>query len=558
MVQRLLNLFHREFGGMHKAALLLATSSVVSSLLGLFRDRLLAGTFGAGRSLDIYYASFKLPDLVYNVVALSLASVTVLIPFFIEKVSKSETEARTFLNQIFTCFILAMAFISIVLFFAAPYLVGFIAPGFSSYEQSQLVFLTRIMLLSPILLGISNLLSSIIQSFKRFFVYALSPLFYNLGIILGIVFLYPAYGLEGIVFGVVLGAFLHAFIQVPGLAKLGFVPSLTRSINFSEMKKVALFSLPRSLGLGFYQIVMIFMTAIASFLAAGSIAVFNLAMNLQSVILSVIGVSYSVAAFPILARLYVNNQKKEFLDQTFSASRHIIFWSLPAVFLLIVLRAQIVRVIFGTGAFDWADTRLVAAGLALFSVSVIFQSLNILFVRAFYAAGRTLRPLIINVYSFLFIIAASFFLVKIFKSHSGIKIIFEKILRIEDVGEISVLALPLAFSLGMFLNFCLLTRAFKKDFGWQAIAGRMFYQILPASLIMGVVSYFSLQVFDDVFNIQTFAGILMQGFISGILGILFGSAFLYSLKNRELMEIIASIRQKFWKIPVIASEPDKL
>ncbi len=543
---------------MHKAALLLAASSVVSSLLGLFRDRLLAGAFGAGRSLDIYYASFKLPDLLYNIVALSLVSVTVLIPFFIEKVSKSETEARSFLNQVFTCFILAMVLISLVLFFAVPYLVGFIAPGFSSYEQSQLMFLTRIMLLSPILLGISNLLSSIIQSFKRFFIYALSPLFYNLGIILGIVFLYPAYGLEGIVFGVVLGAFLHALIQIPGLAKLGFMPSLTFNINFSEMKKVVLFSLPRSLGLGFYQIVMIFITAVASFLAAGSIAVFNLAMNLQSVILTVIGVSYSVAAFPILARLCVNNQKKEFLDQTFSAARHIIFWSLPSVFLLIVLRAQIVRVVFGTGAFDWADTRLVAAALALFSVSIIFQSLNILFVRAFYAAGKTLRPLMINAYSFLFIIIASFFLVKIFESHSGAEILLEKILRIEDVVGVSVLALPLAFSLGMFLNFFILIRYFKKDFGWQMIVGKMFYQIFFASLIMGFVSYFALQIFDDVFDIQTFAGILMQGLISGILGILSGSVFLYFLKNKELMEIIVSIRQKFWKVPVIASEPEKL
>lgn len=558
MVQRFFNLFHREFGGLHKAALLLAVSAMVSSLLGLFRDRLLAGTFGASRSLDIYYASFKLPDFLYNIVALSLVSVTVLIPFFLEKVVKSENQAKSFFNQIFTVFLLAMIILAGIFFLVAPYLSNLIAPGFSPEEQSQLVFLTKIMLLSPILLGLSNLLSGVIQSFRRFFIYALSPIFYNLSIIFGIVFLYPRMGLKGIIWGVVLGAFLHALIQLPGLVRLGFLPRLSFNINFSEIRKIIQLSLPRSLGLGLYQIVIIIITAIASLLTAGSIAVFNLAMNLQSVILTTIGVSYSVAAFPILAKLYVNNQRKEFLKQTSAAARHIIFWSLPAVFLLIVLRAQIVRVIFGTGAFDWAGTRLVAATLAIFAVSITFQALNILFTRAFYAAGKTCRPLMINICSFIFIIITSFIFVDIIKGCPEIRIVFERILRIEDVRGVAVLALPLAFSLGMILNFLLLIKFFKQDFGWQKKLSKMFTQVFFASFLIGLVSYFSLQIFDNVFDIQTFLGIFMQGLLSGLLGILAGAGFLYSIKNRELLEILDSFKQKFWETPVIASEPEKL
>lgn len=559
MVQRILKLFHREYGGLHKAALILALSAAGSSLLGLFRDRLLAGTFGASKSLDIYYASFRLPDLLYNVAALSIVSITVLIPFFLERLSDSKEKAYFFFNQIFTFFLFAMIVLGALFFFLVPLLKNFIAPGFSPEDQNQLVLLTRIMLLSPILLGLSNLLSCVIQSFRRFFIYALSPLFYNLGIIAGIVFFYPVWGLKGIVWGVVLGAFLHVFIQIPGLLRLGFFPAFDFKINFSEIRKVVQFSLPRSLGLGLYQITLIFITAMASFLAVGSIAVFNLAMNLQSVLLTVVGVSYSVAAFPILARLFVNNQKEQFLEQTFSAARQIIFWSLPISILLIILRAQIVRVILGTGAFGWTDTRLVAAALALFSISITAQALNILFVRAFYAAGKTIRPLLVNIFSFLFIVVSSFLFVKILETNILMKYFFERILRVDDIPGIAVLALPLAFSLGTIFNTFLLITFFKKDLGWRKVITKVFNQVFSASILIGVVSYFSLQVLDNIFDIHTFIGIFMQGFVSGILGIAAGYAFLVFIKNSELKEFVHVLRQKFWwKTPIIASEPEKL
>lgn len=558
MVNYFLKLFNREFGGLHKAALLLALSSIGSSLLGLFRDRLLAGTFGASKSLDIYYAAFRIPDFLY-IISLSIVSSTVLIPFFLEKFSNSQEKAHSFFNQVFTVFIFLIIILAILFFCFTPSLVKIIAPGFSEEEQSQLTLLTRILLLSPILLGLSNLISSVIQSFRRFFIYALSPLFYNLSIIFGIVFLRPFFGLKGIVLGVVLGAFLHAFIQMPGLSKLGFLPHLTSKINFSEIKRVILFSLPRSLGLGLHQLIFVVITAIASFLTAGSIAVFNLSLNIQSVLLSVIGVSYSVAAFPTLAKLFEKNDKEKFLAQTFAAARQIIFWSLPLAILFIVLRAQMVRVILGTGAFSWTDTRLVAAALALFSFSITAQALIILFVRAFYAAGKTFKPLSVNIFSSLFIISSSFLLVSSNERIVEIKFFFEKILRVEGIGNTSVLMLPLAFSVGMILNIILLMRLFKKDLGWlKGVIKKTFFEVLLASLLMGSVAYFSLRFLDDVFNLQTLIGIFMQGFIAGVLGVFVGFAFLYFIKNQELQEIIFSVKQKFWKAKPIAPEPEEL
>ena len=559
MVRRILNLFHQEFGDLHKAAMILAVSSVISGLLGLFRDRLLAGTFGAGQSLDIYYAAFKIPDFVYNIISLSIASVAVLIPFFLGKISISQERGREFLDNIFSIFLPAMIFLSVIIFFATPYLSNIITPGFFQEARDQLIIFTRILLLSPLLLGLSNLLSTVVQSFNRFFVYALSPIFYNIGIIFGILFLSPQMGMKGIVFGVILGALMHVCVQIPSIIKLGFVPKLITKLNFSEAWQVMKLSLPRSLGLGLNQLVFIFITAMASFLSAGSIAIFNLSFNLQALPLTVIGVSYSVAAFPTLARLFVSNQRKKFLAHTTSAMRQVIFWSIPVAILLIVLRAQIVRVILGYGQFGWRDTRLTAASLGLFAVSITAQSLILLFARAFYAAGKTLRPMMVNVISLVFIIGGIFIFMKLLNVSADVRSFLETILRVKDVQGVEMLILPLVFSVGMIFNAIFLMRIFQKDFGeiWLSVR-KTFFQVILASVLMGLVTFSSLNVLDKIFNIRTFIGIFSQGFVSAVFGIGVWYMVLRSAKNKELNEIIVSLKQKFWKTPAIAPEPEEL
>lgn len=559
MVKKILKLFYQEFGGLHRAALVLAASSIMSGLLGLLRDRLLAGTFGAGRELDIYYAAFKIPDFLY-IISLSIASVTVLIPFFLEKIDVGQKQGKEFLNNIFTVFLLAMLFLIVAAFFLAPYLAGMVAPGFSAEAKKQLIVLTRILLLSPFLLGLSNLLSTVVQSFRRFFVYALSPILYNIGIIIGILAFFPFFGMNGIAIGVVMGALMHALIQMPSIARLGFLPSARAKINFLEVWQIIKLSLPRALGLGLNQIIFIFITAVASFLGAGSIAVFNLSFNLQSLPLSVIGVSYSVAAFPTLARLFVNNQKRQFLDYTIIAMRQIIFWSVPVSILLIVLRAQIVRVLFGYGQFGWRDTRLTAAALALFAFSITSQALIILFVRAFYAAGKTTKPIVINILFFIFIAAGIFLSFNAVDSSLSPMPFFESILRVENVEDAEMLLLPLLFSIGMIFNSIFLCWIFQKDFGkiWPSVK-KTFFQVILSSVLMGAVAYFSSNVLDKIFDIKTFVGIFFQGFVSALFGLAVWYAVLRSAGNRELIEITEALKKKFWKEPqVVVPEPEEL
>jgi putative peptidoglycan lipid II flippase len=551
------NLFHREFGGLNQAAMILAFSSLLSGFLGLFRDRLLAGIFGAGQTLDIYYASFKIPDFLY-ILSLAIGSVTVLIPFFLEKMAVSLERGRDFFDNIFSVFLLIMLVLITVVFFLVPLFSDIVAPGFSPEAKNQFIVLTRILLLSPLILGLSNLVSSVIQSFNRFFVYALSPLLYNAGIILGIVFLLPRFGLRGLVAGVILGAVLHLCIQLPTLFRLNCLPRLKIKFDPREAWKVIKFSFPRTLGLSLHQLVLIFITAVASLFNAGSIAVFNLSFSLQSIPLAVIGVSYSVAAFPTLAKLFVNGQRDKFLEQTVLAMRQIVFWSIPASILMIVLRAQIVRVIYGYGKFDWRDTRLTAAAAGIFAVSIIAQSLVILFARAFYAAGKTTRPVVVNVISSVLTVGGVFLLLSLIRGSSSGSLL-NTILRTKDVPGSEMLILPIVYSLGMFINAFILVKIFENDFGsiWFRVK-RGFLQVVFASLLMGGTVYLALNIFDKIFNIRTFIGIFLQGAVSAILGITVWFFVLRVFKNKELDNIINVLRQKFWKTPAIAPEPEEL
>jgi putative peptidoglycan lipid II flippase len=211
--------------------------------------------------------------------------------------------------------------------------------------RDDLITMTRILLLSPILLGFSNLYGSITQAHKKFVAYAISPILYNVGIIIGILFLYPYFGLAGLTFGVIIGALLHVCIQLPVLIESKLLPRLQLGTTLAQVKSVVLLSMPRTFTLAANQIALLVLVSLASFMKDGSIAIFNFSLNLQSVPLSIIGVSYSLAAFPTLSRMYARGEIDQFLNHLITAAKHIIFWSIPIATLFIVLRAQIVRTI---------------------------------------------------------------------------------------------------------------------------------------------------------------------------------------------------------------------
>ena len=548
MIRRFFRKINQGWQGMHEAAILLGVFSLISQLIGLFRDRMLAHVIGPSATLDVYYAAFRIPDLIYLSIA-SLASITVLMPFIIERMDgEGQEAARKFFNEVLSGFLMLLTVVSLAVFVLMPYIARVIAPGFSPVELHQLVWVSRIMLFSPIFLGLSNLLGTVTQLLRKFFVFSLSPIIYNLGILLGLLVLYPRYGVYGLGMGVAFGAMLHMLIQLPTVIKAGFSPKLTERIRHSTLKQVVTLSLPRTLGLSMNSIALLVIVAIGSTLGTGSISIFNFSLNLETTPVGIIGISYAVASFPMLAESFTRGKMAEWEEQIYSAVRQIIFWSLPLTALLIVTRAQIVRVTLGSGAFSWTDTKLTAAALALFTVGLIGQNMILVSVRAFYSAHNTWKPLIINTICSIFIVVSAIELIRLFDTVPAFRHGIESLLRVEDTPGTVVLMLPLAYSLGTLLNAWLhwidLRHNYLKTSGGIM---RTFFQTFMASLALGAVSYLTLNAFGPFTQLRTFWSVLLEGSVATLTGCLAAVVVLALFRNREFLELWSAFHQKFWK-----------
>jgi putative peptidoglycan lipid II flippase len=556
MVSKILGFLNREISSLNQAALLLGLFSFFSLVLAFARDRLLAHIFGATAELDIYYAAFRVPDFLFVTVA-SVVSLSVLIPFILERESESRAALRSFIDEVFTFFMLLMALAAGLAYWLMPTLASILFKGLSIEALEEVIFLSRLLLLSPVILGLSNLFGSLTQAYNRFAIYALAPLLYNAGIIFGIMALAEKMGVFGVAIGVIIGAALHALVQVPFIWKAGLLPRPTYRFNFDILKKVVKISLPRTLTLSMSSLALLFLLSLASLMVEGSISVLSFAINLMSVPLSLIGVSYSLAAFPTLTRKFQEKNIPAFLEQMRISSRFIIFWSLPLSALLIVLRAQIVRVLLGTGLFDWPATRLTAAALALFVLSSLFQSLILLFMRGFYSAGFTKSPFVINFGATAFLAGVTYALVKLFYAYDGFRFFITSMMKVEDLPGSVVLMLPLGFSIGTILNAVILWIVFEKEFpGFSRGVMRSLFESTGAAFVIGGVAYAGLNFFDTVFALETLPGIFLQGFISGILAIIAGILVLIALKSEDLASVWSVLKGRFWRTRVIATDPE--
>jgi putative peptidoglycan lipid II flippase len=446
--------------------------------------------------------------------------------------------------------------VSAIAYILAPTFVPLLMPGFANDPSlPELILSTRIMLLSPFFLGLSNLFSSLTQMRYRFLVYAASPVLYNVGILGGLIILYPIMGVSGLAIGVAVGALLHMGLQLPFIIKERLLPRFTRAINWREVRSIVAAAIPRTLTLSATQLAAFFLISLASLMSVGSISVFNFAFNIQSVPLTIIGASYSSAVFPALSRLFVSGGRQEFLGKMIASARHIIFWSVPLMVLFIVLRAQIVRTILGAGAFDWNDTRLTAAVLALFVISTIGQSLVLLFVRAFYAEGRTAKPLLINLLSAVIIAASGYFFVKLFFAFPVLRFFIEDLLKVSGQPGTSVLVLGLAYSFGTVINLILHWAMFERAYrGFTKPVLDTLFHSFAAAVIMGYATFLSLRIFAVVFPLTKVWGVFLQGLCSGLIGITIGVLVLAILKNKELAEVWRTLHHKIWKAPVPPAE----
>lgn len=541
MMRRAFSYLTTEVRGLHAAAYILAVSSLLSSVLALLRDRLLAHVFGAGIELDMYYAAFRIPDAVFIGVG-ALVSAYMLIP---ELARRSEAAQKRYIDTVVAGYSVLALSLSALAALSAPAILLFLFPTMAAHID-ELTVVTRILLLQAILLGLSNIAAALTQYKHRYALYALAPILYNLGIIFGAVALYPIAGLAGLAWGVVLGALLHVLIQAPSLFRDGYI----RIPRFSE--KGAFFatvrlSLPRALSLSMQQLSFLGLVTLAGGLSTGSISVFIFAFNLHGVPLSIIGASYATAAFPTLAAAISRGSTEEFLMQVSSAARQILFWSMPVIAIMIVLRAHVVRAVLGSGEFDWTDTRLTAAALALLIVSLVFQGLSLLLIRALYAYGKTLVPFAVATFSSLATLGTAALLLEGL-SVPGFLMTVENMLRVSNVLGSEVLALPFSYTVGSAVSFCILMVYFEMHFrGFVARIARSAGEALFAATIAGLVSYLILNLIGDITFASTLLSILIKAAIAGSVALLSAAIAYFVLGNREFAENVAALRRRMWR-----------
>lgn len=554
MIQRAFRLLASEITGMHRAAYVLGASALASALLAFLRDSLLAHTFGASAPLDVYYAAFRIPDFLFVALS-SLVSVYVLIP---ELARRTREEQQTYLDTVCGWFSVLAVVCASLAALCAPVLLSLLFPQLSAEGHLQeLVFLTRILLLQPILLGLSNVFAAVTQSKHRYVLYAVTPLVYNLGIIAGIVVLYPIFGLSGLAWGVVLGACLHVGIQIPSVRGDGFFSGTPRIQSLRSLRDTVAISIPRSLSLSMSQLAFLGLVGLAGSLRSGSISVFMFAYNLQAAPLAIIGASYSVAAFPRLAQMFSRGERAEFVSHVAAAARHIFFWSFPIITLIIVLRAHIVRFILGSGAFDWTATRLTAASLALLVLSLAAQGILLLLARGYYAAGRTLAPFVVSAFVALGTVALGYGFIHIFENQFVLRFV-ETVLRVYDVPGSAAVSLALSYSLASVIGAILLVAHFEWSFrGFLSGVRRAFFESLAAGLVGALVAYWVLWLLGDIGQVMTTLSVFLHAVAAGGAGLLASAGTYAVLESKEFAETRAAIMRRLpLSEPPVASAED--
>jgi putative peptidoglycan lipid II flippase len=466
------------------AAILMSSLTLLGAFLGILRNALLVSRLGASGNLDIYYASFRLPDMIYNIFIMGAISAA-FIPVFSQYWVKDKKEAWQFSNAIIFIIGSFVGTLALVVAIFAKPLLSRLLIGFSPEQLEMAVILTRIMMIQPILMGISSVVASILKIFKLFLASALAPVVYNLGIIIGILFFVPFMGLKGLAWGVVLGALLHILVQIPALIgtdyKFTFNISIFRELS-SGLKKVVLMMVPRSLGIIAYQVFLLGITVIASTLREGSIAVFNLANEIQNLPQTVFALSSAVAAFPSLSKLNAEKKYKDFVKISFNTLLQIFFFLIPIAVWFFIFREPIIRFLLGYGKFDWASTVKTIQVFSILSFGMIFQGVNAFLLRVFFAKGDTLKPFIASVISY----------------STGLFLCYKLGLIYEVAG------LAIAVAITYFFYFLILFFLLKTDIPISLL--KKFYyslgKITIVSALSGIIAYSSFALLKGIFPID--------------------------------------------------------
>ncbi len=455
------------------AATLIMVMIVASRILGLIRQRTLAHFFTPA-DLSLFFAAFRLPDLVFEVLVFGTFS-SAFIPVFTKTLKKGDRVAWSVASSVVNIGLLTFIILAIIIAFWANPLYNIFAPGYSQVERLKITELTKILFAAQGFFVVSYVLTGVLESLRHFLIPALAPLFYNLGIIIGTMLFSRELGLLGPVIGVLIGAVAHFSVQLPLALKLGFRFRAKVELN-EDVKKIGKLALPRIIEVSFLQISKLAELFFSSIISTASYAYYTFGNTLQLLPVGLFGTSIAKAALPTLSAQSEN--REEFTKTFLSSLNQLLFLSVPVATLLIVLRVPIVRLVYGTDIFDWKSTVQTGHVVSAFAIGVVFQAAISLLARGFYAVHDTKTPVKVSIASIILVIILDF--------------IFIKVLFLPVWG------LALAFSIGAIVQatvlFYLINKYVLKK-PWKVLFIPL-VKIIISSLSSGMVMFFFLKFFD--------------------------------------------------------------
>lgn len=499
------NIFKRRQEDILSAAFIIAFSVAVSRILGLVRYRLLASYFGDDiKLLDSFIAAAILPDAIFEVLIFGTIALA-FIPVFSQYLSRDKLQkAWEFSSKMITFGLLIFVVFTIIIFTFADFIAPIIAPGVVAKDPTASVLiarLLRIMLFAQLFFVVSLFLTGILQSFQRFLIPALASVFYNLGIIISIIFLVPVLGIYAPAVGMILGALLHLVIQLPLALSLGFKFRLSLDFKNRDVAQTLSLMWPRSLSLALLRISDVINIALASIATVGSIVAFNFAQVLQLVPISLLAGSIAQAALPPLSQKFNAKRSDQFKKLFMQSFHQILFLVLPAAAILAILRIPVVRLVFGAREFPWEITVLTGRTLIAFSIGIAAQAIALLLTRSFYAVRDSVTPVKTTVFAVGLNITLSLIFILALK--------------------LSIVWLAFAYSIANITNaillFYFLDRRIgfdKKELLWPAA------KMLFISLVTAIALYIPMKLLDQlVFDTTRTVGLILLTGIASLVGL---------------------------------------
>ena len=507
-----------------RASLLMIATLIASRLLGWLRLSVIGAKFGQTPELDAFWAAFRIPDTLFNLlVAGALASA--FIPVFTGYLAKErEDEAWRVASSVLNAIVISLVAFSAILWVLAPWIMPLLAPFPDPEQRETAIHLSRIMLLSPIFMGLSALFTGILNSYRQFLSGATAPIVYNFVIILFALFASPFLGIEALAWGTVAGALTMWLVQIPELTFRRTRYKLTLDLGHPGVREIVRLTVPRTLALGAVQLIFIVDTFLAAKMPEGSLTALIYAFQLMQLPLGVFSIAISAAVFPTLAHYAAQGMQARMRDILQTAIRWILFLTVPTIVMMIVLRRPIVNLLFQYGQFGPEAREATQEAFLFYSLGLVGHALIQILARAYYASKDTRTPLALTLVSI------------------GTNIVLSVLLA----PSYGINGLALANSIATLAEAALFLVLLAPRARLQVVGlGTSSLKVIAASLLMGIAMFAFIRATNITVDLQqTKVGLLLQTAVAMAVGVVayVGAATVFRVS--ELAEITTAVRAR--------------